>query len=156
MGTQTIYRPGQPRGIAPTDNTIEQPQAIAATGTLILEDGTMFEGRSFGYRGGRAGEVVFSTGMVGYPEALTDASFDGQILSMTYPLVGNYGVPNHTLWEADRIHVSGLIVSNYVDTPVHAQSTTTLASWLKQQQVPALEIKDTRWLTQHIRRHGAM
>src|SRR5207237_6357324 len=109
-------------------------------GTLELEDGSMFEGIPFGYTGETAGEVVFSTGMVGYPEALTDPSFAGQILIMTYPLLGNYGVPTHTLWEADRIHVSGLIVSNYIDTPVHAQSTTTLASWLKQQKVTALEI----------------
>src|SRR5438105_2098514 len=157
MATQTIYRPGRPQVISRSEDTqIEWSQGIAPTGTLILEDGTTFEGRSFGYTEGRAGEVVFSTGMVGYPEALTDASFAGQILVMTYPLLGNYGVPTHTLWEADRIHVSGLIVSNYIDTPVHAQSTTTLASWLKQQKVTALEIKDTRLLTQHIRRHGAM
>ncbi len=125
-------------------------------GTLILEDGTAFEGKSFGYEAGRAGEVVFSTGMVGYPEALTDASFAGQLLVLTYPLMGNYGVPEQKLWEDERIHVSGLIVSNYIDTPFHAQSTMTLGSWLQQQRVPALEIKDTRLLTQHIRTHGAM
>jgi carbamoyl-phosphate synthase small subunit len=158
MATQIIHRPGQSQGVNRSEDTqVGQPQGISRSeGTLILEDGTTFEGRSFGYTEGRAGEVVFSTGMVGYPEALTDASFAGQLLVMTYPLVGNYGVPTNTLWEADRIHVSGLIVSNYIDTPVHAQSTTTLASWLKQQKVPALEIKDTRLLTQHIRRHGAM
>jgi carbamoyl-phosphate synthase small subunit len=141
---------------SPTDTQFARSQGITAPGALILEDGTTFEGRSFGYTKGQAGEVVFSTGMVGYPEALTDASFAGQLLVMTYPLVGNYGVPPNILWEGDRIHVSGLIVSNYIDTPVHAQSTTTLASWLQQQKVPALEIKDTRLLTQHIRRHGAM
>jgi carbamoyl-phosphate synthase small subunit len=132
------------------------PNLAPTTGILILEDGTTFEGKSFGHAQGQAGEVVFSTGMVGYPEALTDASFAGQILVMTYPLAGNYGVPTNALWEADRIHVSALIVSNYVDTPVHSQSTMTLGTWLKQQKVPALEIKDTRLLTQHIRKHGAM
>jgi carbamoyl-phosphate synthase small subunit len=156
-----IHQPVQPQGITPTapnptETQIARSQGIAAPGALILEDGTTFEGRSFGYTEGRAGEVVFSTGMVGYPEALTDASFAGQILVMTYPLVGNYGVPANTQWEADRMHVSGLVVSNYIDTPVHAQSTMTLASWLRQQKVPALEIKDTRLLTQHIRKHGAM
>lgn len=130
---------------------LDRPEA-----TLILEDGTTFTGKSFGYADGRAGEVVFSTGMVGYPEALTDASFAGQILVMTYPLLGNYGVPVNSLWEADRIHVSGLIVSHYIDTPVHAQSTMALGAWLQRQRVPALEIKDTRLLTQHIRKHGAM
>src|SRR5437667_8181706 len=126
MVTQIIRQPhlasGQPQGISPT---------------LILADGTTFEGKSFGYTEGQAGEVVFSTGMVGYPEALTDASFAGQILVMTYPLVGNYGVPTNALWEADRIHISGLVVSNYIDTPVHAQSMLTLSTWLKQQKVPA-------------------
>ena len=125
-------------------------------GTLVLEDGTRFEGKAFGYTQGQAGEVVFSTGMVGYPEALTDASFAGQILVLTYPLTGNYGVPKKSLWEHDRIHAAGLVVSNYIDTPFHVQSTMTLSAWLQQQRVPALEIKDTRLLTQHIRTHGAM
>src|SRR3984893_10152437 len=92
-------------------------------GVLLLEDGKIFEGTSFGYIRETAGEVVFSTGMVGYPEALTDASFAGQILTMTYPIIGNYGVPDQSLWEDDRIHVAGLIISNYVDTPSHRQNT---------------------------------
>src|SRR5205807_5538922 len=125
-------------------------------GTLVLEDGTRFEGKSFGYMQSQAGEVVFSTGMVGYPEAFTDASFAGQILVLTYPLTGNYGVPKKSLWEDDHIHIGGLVVSSYVDTPFHAQSTMTLGAWLQQEKVPALEIKDTRLLTQHIRTHGAM
>jgi len=125
-------------------------------GTLILEDGTTFEGQSFGCEGAAAGEVVFCTGMVGYPEALTDPSFAGQILVMTYPLVGNYGVPEPSFWESERIQVAGLIVSDYIDTPSHAQSTMNLGTWLQQERVPALEIKDTRLLTQHIRTHGAM
>jgi len=125
-------------------------------GTLLLEDGTKFEGTSFGYEGESSGEVVFCTGMVGYPEALTDPSFAGQILTMTYPLIGNYGVPGRSWWEDDRIHVAALIVSNYVDTPSHVESTMNLGSWLQQERVPALEIKDTRSLTQHIRTHGTM
>ncbi len=125
-------------------------------GTLLLEDGTKFEGTSFGYEGACAGEVVFATGMVGYPEMLSDASFAGQILTMTYPLVGNYGVPEQSLWEDHKIHLAGLIVSNYIDIPSHVQSTMNLGTWLQQEKVPALEIKDTRLLTQHIRTHGTM
>ncbi len=125
-------------------------------GKLILQDGTVFEGVSFGYAGATAGEVVFGTGMVGYPEALTDASFSGQILVMTYPLIGNYGVPEQSFWEDDRIHVSGLIVSNYIDIPSHAQSSMNLGTWLQRERIPALEISDTRLLTQHIREHGVM
>jgi carbamoyl-phosphate synthase small subunit len=125
-------------------------------GSLILEDGTRFEGMSFGYEDARAGEVVFCTGMVGYPEALTDASFAGQILAMTYPIMGNYGVPDASMWEDDRIHVAGLLVSHYVNTPSHAQSIMTLEDWLKREKIPALEIKDTRLLTQHLRKYGSM
>src|SRR3989441_5596003 len=131
-------------------------QQTPRRGTLVLEDGTQFEGTSFGYDGATTGEVVFCTGMVGYPEALTDASFAGQILAMTYPILGNYGVPEQTWWEDDRMHVAGLVVSNYIDTPSHVQSSMTLATWLQQEKVPALEIKDTRLLTQHIRTAGAM
>jgi carbamoyl-phosphate synthase small subunit len=124
--------------------------------TLLLEDGSEFEGTSFGYEGESSGEVVFCTGMVGYPEALTDPSFAGQILTMTYPIIGNYGVPDRSRWEDDRIHVAALIVSSYVDTPSHVESTMNLGSWLQQERVPALEIKDTRLLTRHIRTHGTM
>lgn len=126
------------------------------SGTLVLADGTRFEGTSFGAPEGIAGEVVFCTGMVGYPEAMTDASFSGQLLVMTYPLIGNYGVPEQSLWEDERIRISGLIVSNYIDTPFHPQSVRTLGLWLQDEGIPALEIKDTRRLTQHIRKHGTM
>jgi carbamoyl-phosphate synthase small subunit len=126
------------------------------SGSLVLEDGTVFEGTSFGYADERAGEVVFSTGMVGYPEALTDASFCGQILVTTYPLLGNYGVPTQALWESDKIHVAGLVVSDYISTPSHAQSIMNLGTWLQQEKIPALQVKDTRLLTRHIRTHGSM
>ncbi len=125
-------------------------------GALVLEDGTRFEGMSFGYEGPIAGEVVFCTGMVGYPEAITDASFAGQILTMTYPIIGNYGVPEQSAWESDKIHIAGLIVSAYVDTPSHTQSVMNLGTWLRREGIPALEIKDTRALTRHIRTHGVM
>lgn len=131
-------------------------QPALQQGTLILEDGTRFEGTSFGSLRPVAGEVVFCTGMVGYPEAMTDASYTGQILSMTYPIIGNYGVPESSQWEDDRIHISGLIVSNYIETPSHAQSTMNLGTWLRREAIPALEIKDTRKLTQHIRTHGTL
>lgn len=143
-------------GEAYADNNVLLPKKTPRKATLVLEDGTAFAGTSFGYEGAVSGEVVFSTGMVGYPEALTDASFAGQILTMTYPIIGNYGVPGPSLWESDRVQVAGLIVSNYIDTPSHAQSTMKLDTWLKLQKIPALEIKDTRFLTQHIRKYGTM
>ncbi len=124
-------------------------------GKLILEDGSVFEGQSFGAEVPRAGETVFSTGMVGYPEGITDPSYQGQILILTYPLIGNYGVPESAFWESDSIKVTGLIVSNYIDTPSHLQSKRTLAQWLKDESIPALEIKDTRFLTQKLRDEGA-
>jgi carbamoyl-phosphate synthase small subunit len=123
---------------------------------LILKDKIEYEAKSFGADVSVSGEVVFATGMVGYPEALTDPSFCGQILVMTYPLVGNYGVPKKESWESDRIQVAGLIVSSYIDTPSHHASVQTLAEWFKAEGVPLLEIKDTRALTQKIRNEGAM
>jgi len=122
---------------------------------LILKDGEIFEGQSFGYEEARSGELVFSTGMVSYPESLTDPSYEGQILVSTYPIIGSYGVPDKKFWESDRIHVSGLIVSQYIDTPSHFQSKMTLSQWLKNEKIPALEIKDTRFLTQKLRDGGA-
>lgn len=129
---------------------------VIMVGKLIFEDGSIFEGVSFGAQKSTAGEVVFSTGMVGYPESLTDPSYLGQILICTYPLIGNYGVPDKALWESDGIKVSGLVVSNYIDTPSHFQSKMTLGEWLKDQNIPGLEIADTRFLTQKIRSKGTM
>lgn len=125
-------------------------------GKLSLKDGKTFEGVSFGADKNSAGEVVFSTGMMGYPESLTDPSYKGQILVLTYPLIGNYGIPDKSLWESGKIQVSGLVVSDYIDTPYHFQSRQTLSRWLKSEGIPALEIKDTRLLTQIIRVEGAM
>lgn len=116
----------------------------------------MFEGKSFGAKRSVSGEVVFATGMVGYPESLTDPSYQGQILVMTYPLVGNYGVPEKKFWESNGIKVSGLIVSSYIDTPSHYSSKRTLGAWLETENIPALEIKDTRALTKKLRTQGVM
>lgn len=127
-----------------------------AKARLTLKDGTIYEAENFGANKSVAGEVVFATGMVGYPEALTDPSFAGQILVMTYPLVGNYGVPKKELWESGKIQVSGLIVCNYIDTPSHWQSRETLAEWFKKEKLPLLQIKDTRGLTQKLRSEGVM
>jgi carbamoyl-phosphate synthase small subunit len=122
---------------------------------LILKDGEVFEGKSFGYEQAKSGELVFSTGMVGYPESLTDPSYEGQILVATYPIIGSYGVPDKKYWESDRIHVSGLIVSQYIDTPSHFQSQMSLGEWLKKEKIPGLVITDTRYLTQKLRDQGA-
>jgi carbamoyl-phosphate synthase small subunit len=125
-------------------------------GKLIFKDGTKILGKSFGANNAVAGEVVFATGMMGYPESLTDPSYKGQILVLTYPLIGNYGIPDKKFWESERIMVSGLIVSTYNDSPSHFQSKRTLAQWFKDENVPLLEIKDTRFLTQKIRENGTM
>ena len=123
-------------------------------GKLILKNDLQIEGQSFGYEEAKSGELVFSTGMVGYPEFLTDPSYEGQILVLTYPIIGNYGVPDKRFWESSRIHVAGLIVNQYVDTPSHFQSKKTLSQWLKEEKIPALEIKDTRLLAQILRDKG--
>lgn len=125
-------------------------------GQLTFRDGTKIEGRSFGFEGSTAGEVVFTTGMVGYPEAMTDPSYTGQILIFTYPLIGSYGVADKKTWESDGIKTKAIIVSTYIDTPSHFASRMTLGAWLKKEKIPALEIKDTRFLTQKIRTEGAM
>ncbi len=125
-------------------------------GTLIFEDGSTFDGKSFGAPISSAGEIVFTTGMVGYPESFTDPSYGGQILIMTYPIIGNYGVPDKKYWETDKLQIAGLVVSNYIDTPSHSQSKRTLAHWLQDEHIPGLEIKDTRFLTQKLREKGTM
>ncbi len=122
---------------------------------LQFKDGSVYEGVSFGAEQSISGEVVFATGMVGYPEAITDPSFAGQILVMTYPLIGNYGVPDKSKWESEKIQIRGLVVSTYNETPSHSTSVQTLAEWLKSENIPGLEIKDTRALTQKLRMEGS-
>jgi len=138
---------------------------MSERGILELEDGTRFEGVSFGAEKSIAGECVFQTGMVGYPESLTDPSYRGQILVMTFPLIGNYGVPPHTrdeksgllkYFESEKIWISGLIVSDYSDQPSHWNSVQTLSQWLKENNIPALFGIDTRALTKKIRERGVL
>ena len=132
--------------------------------TLVLNDGTKFHGKSFGYEKPVAGEVVFNTAMMGYPESLTDPSYAGQMLVMTFPLVGNYGVPPFTMeknhipsfMESDKIYVSALIVSDYTEEYSHWNAVESLASWLKREKVPAITGIDTRELTKVLREHGVM
>jgi len=132
-------------------------------GKLVLEDGSVFYGLSFGSAVSKAGEVVFNTGMVGYPEALTDPSYKGQILVLTYPLVGNYGVPSDEIehglkknFESDSIHVQGLIISDYCEKPHHWNSAKTLSKWLNEYGIPSLYGIDTRELTKKLREKGTM
>jgi len=131
---------------------------------LSLADGTEYRGFSFGQPGSVAGEVVFNTGMVGYPESLTDPSYAGQILVITFPLVGNYGVPGddldalgmHKNFESDRIHVKAVVVSDYSYESSHYTARRTLSEWLKQHHVPGLYGVDTRAITKVLRNHGSM
>lgn len=130
---------------------------------LVLEDNTLVVGRAFGHQESRAGEVVFNTGMVGYPESLTDPSYRGQILVLTYPLIGNYGVPAdaqsggiHTLFESDRIQVAALIVSEYAEHFSHWNGKRSIDQWLTKNQVPGLSGVDTRMLTHRLRKQGTM
>lgn len=125
------------------------------TGHLIFQDGTTYTGESFGSTKSRAGEIVFATGMTGYPEGITDPSYKGQILVLTYPLIGNYGVPNKRYWESENIMISGLIVSTYNDTPSHTQNERSLSEWLQHENIPALVVKDTRFLAQKLRDEGS-
>ncbi|MBI2593368.1 glutamine-hydrolyzing carbamoyl-phosphate synthase small subunit [Candidatus Daviesbacteria bacterium] len=123
---------------------------------LILKDGTEYEGESFGADINSSGEVVFNTGMAGYPESLTDPSYFGQILVLTYPIIGNYGVPPREFFESRKIWVKGLIVQNYIDKPSHFESLKTLGAWLKEEGIPAISGIDTRALTLKLRYHGVM
>jgi carbamoyl-phosphate synthase small subunit len=137
---------------------------------LVLEDGSEFSGWSFGRPRSQAGEVVFTTGMTGYPQSLTDPSFRGQILVSTYPLMGNYGVPVQPRtgepffdelgiplhFESSRIQVSGFVVAEACEEPSHFASGMTLSGWLEKNNVPGVYGIDTRALTERLREHGVM
>src|SRR5512137_2735667 len=121
---------------------------------LLLEDGSEFSGQSFGYEKSIAGEVVFNTAMTGYPESLTDPSYKGQILVATYPLIGNYGVPKPLMendllkfFESDRIHISGLVISDYSFEYSHWNAEQSLGKWLIDNKIPAIFGVDTRAVT---------
>lgn len=132
--------------------------------TLTLKDGTQVSGKAFGAFKESEGEVVFTTGMVGYPESLTDPSFKDQILVLTFPLIGNYGVPAEELdeeklskhFESKQIHLKGLIVSDYSELYSHWKAIKSLSDWLREYDVPGITGIDTRSLTQHLREMGSM
>jgi carbamoyl-phosphate synthase/aspartate carbamoyltransferase len=135
---------------------------------LELQDGYVCFGKSFGAEKSIAGELVFQTGMVGYPESITDPSYRGQILVITFPLVGNYGVPSReemdsllegvpAHFESSEIHIAGLVVATYAEEEFsHHLATSSLGAWLKEQGVPAITGVDTRALTKRIREEGSM
>ncbi|MDR1257022.1 MAG: carbamoyl-phosphate synthase (glutamine-hydrolyzing) small subunit, partial [Spirochaetaceae bacterium] len=137
---------------------------------LVLEDGSEFAGRAFGKARGASGEVVFTTGMTGYPQTLTDPSFRGQIIVSTYPLAGNYGVPLTAKklapytdrygipvhFESERIQASGFVVSENCEEPSHFASGATLSEWLEAGGVPGVCGVDTRALTKRLREQGVM
>ena len=130
---------------------------------LKFQDGSSYQGFSFGYEGSTSGEVVFNTAMTGYPESLTDPSYKGQILVLTYPLIGNYGVPDNAAedgilkyYESSKIHISALIISDYSHKYSHWNAKLSLSEWLKKNKVPGIYGIDTRALTKRIRQEGAM
>ncbi len=122
---------------------------------LALADGTIFEGVGFGASAEIGGEVVFNTGIVGYPESITDPSYHGQILCQTYPLIGNYGV-DPSAFESEKPRIAGYVVSELCDRPSHATSRKTLDDWLRENGVPGISGVDTRALTKKLRVHGVM
>ncbi|KKQ67570.1 MAG: carbamoyl-phosphate synthase, small subunit, carbamoyl-phosphate synthase small subunit [Candidatus Peregrinibacteria bacterium GW2011_GWF2_38_29] len=137
--------------------------------TLLLEDGTKWNGTLFGADKTVSGETVFNTGMMGYPETMTDPSYEGQILVFTYPMIGNYGVPDDkkikvgkkvfnvsSVFESSRIHVSAIIVSEYSENFSHFEAKKSLDKWMKEQGIPGITGIDTRALTKHLREKGAM
>jgi len=133
------------------------------TAQLKLQDGSIFDGISFGADVDIAGEVVFNTGMMGYPETLTDPSYRGQILVLTYPLIGNYGIPNDEKefdllkhFESDNIHIRGLVIADYSEEHSHWNADKSLGEWLKEYNIPAIYGVDTRALTKKLREHGVM
>ena len=131
---------------------------------LILDDGSRFRGYSFGYDKAVAGEVVFNTAMTGYPESLTDPSYSGQMMVLTYPLVGNYGVPRQTFetngistfLESEKIHAEAIIVSDYSENYSHWNAVESLGEWSKKEKIAGITGIDTRELTKLLREKGSM
>lgn len=159
MSTPALFSPASS---APSETT--ERRLVS----LELKDGTVYQGYSFGAEKSAAGELVFQTGMVGYPESLTDPSYRGQILVLTFPLVGNYGVPSREAlddilgdlsahFESSQIHVAGLVTASYSGEDFsHFLAQSSLGTWLKEQGIPAMHGVDTRALTKHIRDHGSL
>ena len=142
---------------------LNQEPIQPTSGELELEDGSRFPGYVFGAQRSVAGEVVFNTGMVGYPETLSDPSYTGQILTFTYPLIGNYGIPQSRMiqgfsdvFESEKVQAQGLIISDYSHAYSHWNAANSLDWWLKEHNVVGLFGVDTRKLTKKIRQHGSM
>ena len=131
-------------------NTIEKTE-----GLIYLEDGTVLKGRGFGLKGTAVGELVFNTAMTGYQEILTDPSYKGQIINMTYPLIGNYGISEIDN-ESEKIHAFGLVVKDLCDTPSNSNSVMTIDKWLRDMEVPGVYGVDTRQITKKIRSKGTV
>lgn len=136
---------------------------MSKKGTLHLNDGTTLTGTHFGKWRSTTGEVVFNTGMVGYPETLTDPSYKGQILVITYPLIGNYGVPDRVrengllkFFESEKIHLEGLVISDYSNEYSHWSAVKSLHEWLEEENIPAIFGVDTRMITRKLREFGSM
>lgn len=125
------------------------------TGMIYLSDGTVYRGKGFGYIGTTVGELVFNTSMTGYQEILTDPSYAGQIINMTYPLIGNYGV-NDDEWESQKIFAEGLVVKNISQTPSNYKCKMTLHEWLAEMKIPGVFDVDTRSITRKIRNEGTV
>lgn len=124
---------------------------------LSLQNGIVFDGFSPAWQSGEySGEIVFSTGMTGYPEALTDPSYQGQILTFTYPLIGNFGIPKDEHWESHKIHAAGVIVSEVCREWSHHTGVFSFVHWLEEQRVPLICGVDTRALTKMLRERGSM
>ena len=145
--------------------TTKKAQYAKKFGKLILDDGTVLDGIGFGYSTVVFGEIVFNTGMVGYPETLTDPSYSGQILTFTYPLIGNYGVPDPAIkdddgissyFESDKIQVRGLVIHELSMIASHWNLSMTLDEWLYKEKIPGISGIDTRELTKKLRTSGVM
>ncbi|KAI5785501.1 hypothetical protein DFH27DRAFT_575816 [Peziza echinospora] len=159
------HPPITPQPAGKDGKALENPAPLM---TLELQDGQAYQGYAFGAEKSISGELVFQTGMVGYPESITDPSYQGQILVITFPLVGNYGVPSREAmdplleglpahFESTKIHVAGLIVASYAGEDYsHFLATSSLGTWLKEEGIPAIYGVDTRGLTKKIRQQGSM
>ena len=132
-----------------------EQSAETMEGLLYLEDGSVFRGKGFGFRGTAVGELVFNTSMTGYQEILTDPSYKGQIINMTYPLIGNYGISAIDN-ESEGIHAFGLVVRDLCEKPSNEHSIMTMDQWLKEQKVPGICAVDTRQITKKIRKNGTV
>lgn len=155
-------------GPLPTAGAGASTSSDARLHALELPDGTVYTGYAFGAERSTAGELVFQTGMVGYPESLTDPSYRGQILVITFPMVGNYGVPDRNAmdellvdlpahFESEEVHIAGLVIASYCgENFSHFLAKSSLGTWLKEQNVPAMYGVDTRALTKTIRTQGSM